>query len=138
MKFEPGDLAESRIPIELARREVHHGAVHLDTNDAVKAVRRAIENVAAAPHANNRRAAATVTQLSAHRGHVVAEEWKRGQVALESRLTELQARWEKERDLVGKIREVRGKLEEPSGAATGAPAEPPPATPPAEAETPQP
>ena len=58
--------------------------------------------------------------------------------ALESRLTELQARWEKERDLVGKIREVRGKLEEPSGAATGAPAEPPPATPPAEAETPQP
>ena len=58
--------------------------------------------------------------------------------ALESRLTELQARWEKERDLVGKIREVRGKLEEPSGAASGAPAEPPPATPPAEAETPQP
>jgi type VI secretion system protein VasG len=62
--------------------------------------------------------------------------------ALESHLAELQARWEKERDLVGKIREVRGKLEEPSGAATAAPAEPPPptplATPPAEAEAPQP
>ena len=57
--------------------------------------------------------------------------------ALESRLTELQARWEKERDLVGKIREVRGKLEEPAAPATAA-AEPPPATPPAEAETPQP
>src|SRR6185295_3123956 len=31
--------------------------------------------------------------------------------AMESRLAELQARWEKERTLVGKIREVRGKLE---------------------------
>jgi type VI secretion system protein VasG len=63
--------------------------------------------------------------------------------ALESRLAELQARWEKERDLVGKIREVRGKLEEAAAPATAAPAtpppaEPPPATPPAEAETPQP
>src|ERR1019366_3851458 len=57
--------------------------------------------------------------------------------ALESRLTELQARWENERDLVGKIREVRGKLEEAAAPATAA-AEPPPATPPAEAETPQP
>ena len=61
--------------------------------------------------------------------------------ALESRLTELQARWEKERDLVGKIREVRGKLEEAAAPATAA-AEPPPATPPAtppaEAEPPQP
>jgi type VI secretion system protein VasG len=37
--------------------------------------------------------------------------------AVESRLAELQARWEKERDLVGKIREVRGKLETASGEA---------------------
>jgi type VI secretion system protein VasG len=41
--------------------------------------------------------------------------------AMESRLAELQARWEKERDLVGKIREVRGKLE--TAAAGAAPAE---------------
>src|ERR1019366_8899502 len=33
------------------------------------------------------------------------------QAAMETRLAELQERWEKERDLVGKIREVRGKLE---------------------------
>jgi type VI secretion system protein VasG len=39
--------------------------------------------------------------------------------AVESRLGELKGRWEKERDLVGKIREVRGKLEAASGA-TGA------------------
>jgi type VI secretion system protein VasG len=37
--------------------------------------------------------------------------------AVESRLGELKGRWEKERDLVGKIREVRGKLEAASGAA---------------------
>ena len=30
----------------------------------------------------------------------------------EGRLSELQARWEKERDLVGRIRQIRGKLEE--------------------------
>jgi type VI secretion system protein VasG len=36
--------------------------------------------------------------------------------AVESRLGELKGRWEKERDLVGKIREVRGKLEAASGA----------------------
>jgi type VI secretion system protein VasG len=36
--------------------------------------------------------------------------------AMESRLAELQARWEKERDLVGKIRDVRGKLETATGA----------------------
>jgi type VI secretion system protein VasG len=35
--------------------------------------------------------------------------------AVESRLVELKGRWEKERDLVGKIREVRGKLEAASG-----------------------
>jgi len=40
--------------------------------------------------------------------------------AMESRLAELQERWEKERELVGKIREVRGKLE-----AASAPAPPP-------------
>src|SRR5260370_9621795 len=34
--------------------------------------------------------------------------------ATEARLAELNARWEKERDLVGKIREVRGKLEPPT------------------------
>src|SRR5262249_40090500 len=32
--------------------------------------------------------------------------------AAEERLTGLQARWEKEKDLVSKIREIRGKLEE--------------------------
>src|SRR5271169_6544832 len=37
--------------------------------------------------------------------------------AMESRLAELQARWEKERDLVGKIREIRGKLETASAPA---------------------
>jgi type VI secretion system protein VasG len=31
--------------------------------------------------------------------------------AMESRLAELQARWEKERDLVGQIRDIRGRLE---------------------------
>ena len=36
--------------------------------------------------------------------------------AVESRLAELKGRWEKERDLVGKIRDVRGKLEAASGA----------------------
>jgi type VI secretion system protein VasG len=41
------------------------------------------------------------------------------QAALEASLVELQARWEKERDLVGRIREVRGKLE----AVAAAPAE---------------
>src|ERR1035437_5912311 len=50
----------------------------------------------------------------------------------EARWTELQARWEKERDLVGKIREVRGKLE-----AASAPA-PPPAPAAAGEETAQP
>jgi type VI secretion system protein VasG len=44
--------------------------------------------------------------------------------ATEARLTELTARWEKERDLVGKIREVRGKLE--PAPAVPAPAQPPP------------
>ncbi len=42
--------------------------------------------------------------------------------AVESRLAELKGRWEKERDLVGKIREVRGKLEvsgAPAGQASG-------------------
>ena len=40
--------------------------------------------------------------------------------AVESRLGELKGRWEKERDLVGKIRDVRGKLEAASGAGGGA------------------
>ena len=45
------------------------------------------------------------------------------QAAMETRLAELQARWEKERDLVGKIREVRGKLEAaPAAAPPTAPA----------------
>jgi type VI secretion system protein VasG len=35
--------------------------------------------------------------------------------AVEGRLAELKGRWEKERDLVGKIRDVRGKLEAASG-----------------------
>ncbi|MCX6626102.1 MAG: type VI secretion system ATPase TssH, partial [Candidatus Solibacter sp.] len=43
--------------------------------------------------------------------------------AMESRLAELQARWDKERDLVGKIREVRGKLETGADAPSAAPAE---------------
>jgi type VI secretion system protein VasG len=51
--------------------------------------------------------------------------------AMESRLAELQARWEKERDLVGKIREVRGRLEPAAVPAA------PPATPPVEGEAPQ-
>src|ERR1035437_5947366 len=54
------------------------------------------------------------------------------QAAMETRLAELQERWEKERDLVGKIREVRGKLE-----AAPAPA-PPPAPAAAGEETAQP
>jgi type VI secretion system protein VasG len=41
--------------------------------------------------------------------------------ATEARLAELTARWEKERDLVGKIREVRGKLEPPAPAPASAP-----------------
>jgi type VI secretion system protein VasG len=45
--------------------------------------------------------------------------------AVEARLTELNARWEKERDLVGKIREVRGKLEPPTVAPAAAQAAPP-------------
>ncbi len=45
--------------------------------------------------------------------------------AAEARLTELTARWEKERDLVGKIREVRGKLEPAPAAPAPAPAAPP-------------
>src|SRR5664280_2395917 len=53
--------------------------------------------------------------------------------AMESRLTELKGRWEKERDLVGKIREVRGKLE-----AAAAAAAPPPAPAAAGEETAQP
>ena len=43
---------------------------------------------------------------------------------LEARLAEMKTRWEKERDLVSKIREVRGKLEPaPAAAAAGAGAE---------------
>jgi type VI secretion system protein VasG len=45
--------------------------------------------------------------------------------AVEARLTELNARWEKERDLVGKIREVRGKLEPPTVAPAATQAAPP-------------
>src|ERR1022692_2444955 len=52
------------------------------------------------------------------------------QAAMETRLAELQARWENERDLVGKIREIRGKLEEAAGAPV------PPATPAGAAEGP--
>jgi type VI secretion system protein VasG len=40
--------------------------------------------------------------------------------AEEGRLAELQERWQKERDLVGKIREVRGKLETAAGAPVAA------------------
>ena len=54
------------------------------------------------------------------------------QAAMEARLAELQERWEKERDLVGKIREVRGKLEAAPAAA------PPPAPAAAGEETAQP
>src|ERR1035437_6294648 len=54
------------------------------------------------------------------------------QAAMETRLAELQERWEKERDLVGKIREVRGKLEAAAAAA------PPPAPAAAGEETAQP
>ena len=54
------------------------------------------------------------------------------QAAMETRLAELQERWEKERDLVGKIREVRGKLEAAPAAA------PPPAPAAAGEETAQP
>jgi type VI secretion system protein VasG len=39
---------------------------------------------------------------------------------VEAHLAELQARWEKERDLVTRIREVRGKLEETASAAAAA------------------
>jgi type VI secretion system protein VasG len=44
--------------------------------------------------------------------------------AAEARLVELNARWEKERDLVGRIRELRGKIEETAhpAAAAAAPA----------------
>ena len=45
--------------------------------------------------------------------------------ATEARLAELTARWEKERDLVGKIREVRGKLEPAPPAPAAAHAAPP-------------
>ncbi len=45
--------------------------------------------------------------------------------ATEARLAELTARWEKERDLVGKIREVRGKLEPAPPAPAAAHASPP-------------
>jgi type VI secretion system protein VasG len=43
----------------------------------------------------------------------------------EARLTELNARWKKERDLVGKIREVRGKLEPPTVSPAAAQTAPP-------------
>jgi type VI secretion system protein VasG len=45
----------------------------------------------------------------------------KNKAALETHLAELQARWEKERDLVGKIREVRGKLEPAAAPAAVAP-----------------
>ncbi len=45
--------------------------------------------------------------------------------AVEARLTELNARWKKERDLVGKIREVRGKLEPPTVSPAAAQTAPP-------------
>jgi len=45
--------------------------------------------------------------------------------AVEARLTELNARWKKERDLVGKIRDVRGKLEPPTVSPAAAQAAPP-------------
>jgi type VI secretion system protein VasG len=54
------------------------------------------------------------------------------QAVVESRLAELQARWEKERDLVNRIREVRGKLETPAPPAQAAAAQ---ATPGAVADT---
>jgi type VI secretion system protein VasG len=50
------------------------------------------------------------TALGADHGSNLAELAAR-KSAMESRMAELNARWEKERDLVGKIREVRGKLE---------------------------
>jgi type VI secretion system protein VasG len=40
-------------------------------------------------------------------------------VKVETQLAELQARWEKERDLVSRIREIRGKIEEGAAAAAG-------------------
>jgi type VI secretion system protein VasG len=46
----------------------------------------------------------------------------------EARLAELQGRWEKERDLVGRIREVRGKLEGSAQAAAAGSAATAPAT----------
>src|SRR5262249_59268017 len=39
---------------------------------------------------------------------------------VEGQLAELQARWEKERDLVTRIRDIRGKIEENSAAAASA------------------
>ncbi|MGD0774801.1 MAG: type VI secretion system ATPase TssH, partial [Candidatus Solibacter sp.] len=48
--------------------------------------------------------------LGADHAEGLAELAKR-KAALEASLVELKARWEKERDLVGRIREVRGKLE---------------------------
>jgi len=59
------------------------------------------------------------------------------QQKVEARLAELQARWEKERDLVTRIREIRGKLEETSvaAAASGGAAQAAPAIDPAALRT---
>jgi type VI secretion system protein VasG len=83
--------------------------------------------------------------LGADHGERLAAIAKR-KAETEARLAELQARWEKERDLVNRIREVRGKLETPAQAplaqaaaqSAGAPAEAPPAeAPPAAVSVPQ-
>jgi type VI secretion system protein VasG len=49
--------------------------------------------------------------LGADHAERLAEIAGQKKAAVEASLAELKERWEKERDLVGKIREVRGKLE---------------------------
>jgi type VI secretion system protein VasG len=104
-------------PVEDAQREIDDCAVQL----------RILEREAALGADHAERVAAIGTQKA----------------AAEERLAGLQARWEKERDLVNRIREVRGKLEESvappaQASAAGAtapaigPAAGPPATPPAD------
>jgi len=99
-------------PIEDAQREIDDCAVQL----------RILEREAALGADHAERVAAIGTQKA----------------AAEERLAGLQARWEKERDLVNRIREVRGKLEESvappaqaSAAGAAAPATGPAARPPA-------
>jgi type VI secretion system protein VasG len=101
------DKAVSVLDTACARLSLGQNA----TPPAIEDVTREIDDCAVQTRVLKREAA-----LGADHGERLAAIAKQ-QAAAEARLAELQARWEKERDLVSRIREVRGKIETPAQAA---------------------